>query len=570
MMHRIYLALLIISFLAGCKDVSDKKTTGKETLKSTTKVSLADIPKKWTHLTEYENGEYVVFEPCNTSIFSYSIEKRSNQWVLNSEGTHDITTYPILNHEMNSEGDLVLTLETGDLENKEARLVIRNYSKNMKMAMFEFFYEENYEKYTNELGINEYKKIVQPCYECERYCPEGNPNFFKTIDIADNRFINPGKNVGKINYNTTPVEVSSLFQEKQLIAHSKVPFNQEETHIRLAEGNDLYIQWTEKPYLPSYVKILGDNSNFKTKEDIGIGSTIEEVEKALWTQFQIKGFEIDRDLAGTIIKWNNPEYSFLELKFKPTKELPIEQFKQIMGDNPISSSHYLLREAGLVVEEIKVFFNKYQPTGAKLYSDASLEIFDNKAYFKKKELYNGTKKLLELIDNEETTECPVSYTFSYYPLSLLGNFYSYERSEYGSVACGNSMQSTIKTIDLVTNKEVEIQDVFTETSILNALKKDSWIINKTNKVNQNVNNLNSLDDIFSFIESLDISIDKSSFAVLQKESNTSKFLVRVIGFRQNPIDKVVLGLALDKRDTKNTQNLTFGIGQFDSGVFPKK
>nr|MCH9661705.1 hypothetical protein [Bacteroidota bacterium] len=126
------------------------------------------------------------------------------------------------------------------------------------------------------------------------------------------------------------------------------------------------------------------------------------------------------------------------------------------------------------------------------------------------------------------------------------------------------------TIDLVTKEKVGIQDVFTEASILTALKKDSWIINKAQQVDLDINSLNNLDDIFSFIESLGVSTDKSSFAVLQKESNTPKFLVRLIGYRQNPVDKVILGLALDKQDKKNTQNFRFGIGEFDSGVFPKK
>ncbi|WP_108808826.1 hypothetical protein [Aquimarina spinulae] len=574
MIRRICLSLIILSLLVACKETSENKSIEKESGKSTeteiiTDIDISDIPKKWTNVTEFENGAYFIFEPCDREIFGYSIKKNAEQWVFNSEGSHDITTYPIISAKINNAGALVITLKTEEKENPETDLVIVEYLKDRTKFNIEFLYEDSYELYTNELHLNKYEKLIQPCYECEKYCPEENPNFLKKIDVSEDRLINPGKNVGILKHNTVPTDISNLFRENQIIEHTNPPFNQEVTHIRLGDGNDIYIHWTEKPYQISYVRIAGGNSTFKTKEGVRIGSTIEEVEKMLWTQFQIRGFEIDRDLAGTVFKYNNPEYTQFQLKFKPTNQLPIEQFEQIMGDKPIPSSHYLLKEAGLIVEEILVLFNNKAATGEELYSDSELTIFDNKAYYKKQELYNGTKQLLELIENEETPECPVSYTFLYHPLSLLGHYYSYEKSEYGSIACGNSMQSEINTINLVTKEKVEIQDVFTETSILKALKKDSWIINKANEFSIDVNSLNNLDDIFSFIESLGVSTDKSSFAVLQKESNTSKFMVRLIGYRQNPIDKVILGLVLDKQDTKDTQNLRFGIGQFGNGVFPK-
>ncbi|MCH9659355.1 MAG: hypothetical protein K0U54_00430, partial [Bacteroidetes bacterium] len=312
MIRRICLTLIILSLLVACKETSENKSIEKEPSKSTeteiiTDIDISDIPKKWTQVTEFENGEHLIFEPCDREIFGYSIEKKAGHWVFHSKGSHDITTYPIISTKINNVGALVITLKTEDKENPETDVVIIEYLKDRSKFNISFLYEDSYELYTNELYINKYDKVIQPCYECEKYCPEENPNFLKIIDVAEDRFINPGKNVGVLKRNTVPTDISNLFPENQVIKHTNEPFDQEITHIRLADGNLLFIHWTEKPYQISYVRIVGDNSTFKTKEGVGIGNTIAEVEKMLWSQFQIRGFEIDRDLAGTVIEWNNPE-----------------------------------------------------------------------------------------------------------------------------------------------------------------------------------------------------------------------------------------------------------------------
>lgn len=566
-MKNIIFSVIILVSLFACKQSSN---TEKE--KNTT-IAISDIPKHWTQLTKNKDGAYDIFKPCNGETFQYTFKEKEGQWILNSLGLHDITEYPIINTEVNNEGDLIITVQLKHSEdNTEAKISIRKYSENMKMAVWEFPYEEVYETYTNELSIADYTHITQPCYECEKYCPEGNPNLYKTLTIPSDKKIKPGIRIGNLSYDTTPAEITTLFPKNSIIAHSLSPNKNEETHIRLSKDNELFIYWTEKPYKPQYITIRGAASDFKTKEGIGIGNTIQEVEKAFWTQFQIYGFEIDRYLAGTVLKWNNPEYQQLQLKFKTTHNLPIAKYEQIMGDQPISSSFHLLKEAGLVVEEITVFFNNHKlPIGEKLYSDSGLEIFDNKAYYKHQELYNGVKKLFTLIENEETKDCPVEYNYYYHPLSLMGNYYSYELAENGTIACGIPSASTkIKTIDITSNEEVAIEDVFTENSILNALKNDSWIVSKAQEYDVALETLNSVDALYNFIESMEIIMPKTSFAILDKDEKNKELLVRLVGFRQQPIDKVILGLSLKPKNEEDIQDLNFTIHTYDSFIFKKK
>lgn len=58
-------------------------------------------------------------------------------------------------------------------------------------------------------------------------------------------------------------------------------------------------------------------------------------------------------------------------------------------------------------------------------------------------------------------------------LSLVGNYYSYEAGEGGIIGCGvpgNSL--SVRTVDVCSGKEVSLTQIFTEKSILKAMKSD--------------------------------------------------------------------------------------------------
>ena len=295
-----------------------------------------------------------------------------------------------------------------------------------------------------------------------------------------------------------------------------------------------------------------------TIKNIGIGSTIKEVEEAYWSLFKINGFEIDQDIEGAIISWNNPNYNNIQFKFKTTKEIDSEHYENIMGDEPLFSNNEYLGEnwSNCVVDEIVVFFYG-NIDGEILYQKNDLTIFNTKAYFKKTEIYDGTRELLELIEEEETEECPVDYSFKYEPLSLLGDYLSIKKTQSGVMACGTpGGSSQTYTINYKTQKKVYIDDLFTEKSILKALKNDSWVKLKVKKFNKSLSDINTVDEMFNLLSEIDdinSIVSKSSFSILDITKN--KVLVRLLlGYRSPLVDEVVLGLSLELKN-KNLANL---------------
>ena len=123
-------------------------------------------------------------------------------------------------------------------------------------------------------------------------------------------------------------------------------------------ADNITIEWNDGNLTPKIIRIENLNSNWKTKEGVGIGSTIKEVEKANGKPFTIYGYEIDAYLAGTVKNWNSGNLQGLNLQFKITKEIPVEVYMEMIGDRGILSNNPLLEKAGLQVENITVGFNK--------------------------------------------------------------------------------------------------------------------------------------------------------------------------------------------------------------------
>ena len=184
----------------------------------------------------------------------------------------------------------------------------------------------------------------------------------KKEDISIDRNIIPNESVGLITSSTTKSALNKLYDKENI--RETVVFSYEGIDIKGTEvifdntADNITIQWHEDNLTPQVVRIKNLNSNWKTKEGVGIGSTIKEVEKANGKPFTIYGYEIDVYLAGTVKNWNSGNLQGLNLQFKITKELPGEEYMKMMGDRGIMSNNPLLEKAGLRVENISVEFNK--------------------------------------------------------------------------------------------------------------------------------------------------------------------------------------------------------------------
>ena len=181
-------------------------------------------------------------------------------------------------------------------------------------------------------------------------------------DISIDRKIIPNESVGLITSSTTKSALNKLYDKENI--RETVIFSYEGNDIKGTEvifdntADNITIEWNDGNLTPKIIRIENLNSNWKTKEGVGIGSTIKEVEKANGKPFTIYGYEIDKYLAGTVKNWNSGNLQGLNLQFKITKEIPVEVYMEIMGDRGILSNNPLLEKAGLQVENITVEFNK--------------------------------------------------------------------------------------------------------------------------------------------------------------------------------------------------------------------
>ena len=181
-------------------------------------------------------------------------------------------------------------------------------------------------------------------------------------DISIDRKIIPNESVGLITSSTTKSALNKLYDKENI--RETVIFSYEGIDIKGTEvifdntADNITIEWNDGNLTPKIIRIKNLNSNWKTKEGVGIGSTIKEVEKANGKPFTIYGYEIDVYLAGTVKNWNSGNLQGLNLQFKITKEIPVEVYMKMMGDRGILSNNPLLEKAGLQVENITVEFNK--------------------------------------------------------------------------------------------------------------------------------------------------------------------------------------------------------------------
>ena len=181
-------------------------------------------------------------------------------------------------------------------------------------------------------------------------------------DISIDRNIIPNESVGLITSSTTKSALNKLYDKGNI--RETVVFSYEGFDIKGTEvifdntADNITIEWNDGNLTPKIIRIKNPNSNWKTKEGVGIGSTIKEVEKANGKPFTIYGYEIDAYLAGTVKNWNSGNLQGLNLQFKITKEIPVEVYMEMMGDRGILSNNPLLEKAGLQVENITVEFNK--------------------------------------------------------------------------------------------------------------------------------------------------------------------------------------------------------------------
>ncbi|MDB4181089.1 hypothetical protein N9611_02440 [Flavobacteriaceae bacterium] len=210
-----------------------------------------------------------------------------------------------------------------------------------------------------------------------------------------------------------------------------------------------------------------------------------------------------------------------------------------------------------------------------LFKNQDLIIYKKSAFFKGTEIYNAKRDLKELIAQEKTPDCNVYYDFYYNPLSLVGNYYSYESGEGGEIACGSGGSSVnVHTIDLNNNKIVSLLDIFSEESILKALKSDSWI---KKKMEERKIDFQTIKSFKTFLDTINNSLDyvkfkQNSFAIIGYDKKSKRVAVRFVGEEYvgfNHHKHLQLGLWIDPKETKRElfeNKISFMMGDYKNGL----
>lgn len=209
-----------------------------------------------------------------------------------------------------------------------------------------------------------------------------------------------------------------------------------------------------------------------------------------------------------------------------------------------------------------------------LFSNDTIQVYKSRALVMNDTIYDATADFEKLRKTEETNECKVEYSFYYNPLSLVGEYYSYEFGEGGILACGVPGSSLgIRTIDLNSKKETLLTDIFERESILKALKSDKWIQKIGEEGNIDFSGFNNLKELITAINKLGYAKFKpSGFAILKYSEEKNEVSVRLVGetymgFNHN--QHLQLGLILvPKVNFKNKllNKTEFVLGEFENGL----
>lgn len=106
--------------------------------------------------------------------------------------------------------------------------------------------------------------------------------------------------------------------------------------VRVTYGADNQIQ---------KVRIDSKSQDVLIKE----GSTLADIETLNGKSFMLVGFEVDGYIAGKVADWKGGKLTDRIVQFKVTKELPTEEYQQIMGDDLFPSDHPMMKKAALKV-----------------------------------------------------------------------------------------------------------------------------------------------------------------------------------------------------------------------------
>ncbi|MGC1517105.1 MAG: hypothetical protein WA810_16150 [Maribacter sp.] len=211
-----------------------------------------------------------------------------------------------------------------------------------------------------------------------------------------------------------------------------------------------------------------------------------------------------------------------------------------------------------------------------LFIKSKFVIFKDRAMFHDKVLYDAQTDSELFMNSEMSSDvtCSPKYTSYYNPLSLVGHLYSYERYESSETQCirrGGSYR--VKTIAVETGEPISLLALFEERDIVEAFKKDVWIVGAAKNANSNLNEINDFKSVMHFAMdklSADIQFSASGFCVSSYKDGVAniKFVGRgYVGNNNYRHVEMVFRLSVKKEAISFFEDKeNFYEGRFENGL----
>lgn len=187
--------------------------------------------------------------------------------------------------------------------------------------------------------------------------------FLKAGDLI----INPGISAGMITACTSQSELIKKLGDEN-VKTTEVPVGEGEsmTGTVIFSGNPekrAYILWhnAKERKHPQYFIVLDNTSAWKTKEGIGMGTTLKSIEKLNGAPFRLYGFEWDD--AGMVVSAGKGKLTYLGKNFTVSlegdmtgKNIPADAYMKICGDTVFSSANATMQKLNPSVYKINMVF----------------------------------------------------------------------------------------------------------------------------------------------------------------------------------------------------------------------
>lgn len=168
---------------------------------------------------------------------------------------------------------------------------------------------------------------------------------------ADDRLIDPLKRIGVI---TPEISESDLirFFGKDHVKRESIHLGEGEfaegTVVFPGKESELFILWAQAFRNPVSVTITG--SGWQTGRNIGVGSSLEQVESANGGPFEITGFAWD--YPGRSLDWHGSLPRQMQVELSPADSVSVETLIPVMGDGLFMTDHPVIRSLNLKVKRL--------------------------------------------------------------------------------------------------------------------------------------------------------------------------------------------------------------------------